>query len=167
MTSTSVSTATQVYRIWIKASRQKVWDAITDSDWNGRYGYGAAGAYDLRPGGSYLVRSTPEMIGFGAPEVMVEGEVVELEPPRLLVQTWHALFDEATTAEPATRLVWELVEEDNGATRLTLTHETAEAPATAIFTSGDAPGGAGGGWPFILSDLKTLLETGATMAGGA
>ena len=160
---TTTMTTTQVYRLWIKASPQAVWDAITDPAWSRRYGYGAASEYDLRPGGAYRVRSTAEMIAFGGPEFMAEGEVLEADPPHLLVQTWHALFNDVTSAEPATRLTWELVEE-NGATRLTVTHELAEAPAAAVFTAGDAEGGAGGGWPFILSDLKTLLETGQNMA---
>jgi uncharacterized protein YndB with AHSA1/START domain len=163
MTTTQTSLGTQIHRVWINASAQAVWDAIVDTEWNGRYGYGAAGSYDLHPGGRYTVKATAEMLEFGAPELMIEGDVLEVDPPHRLVQTWHALFDESTTAEPPTRLTWELLERD-GATRLTVTHELAEAPTSAVYTAGEAEN-AGGGWPYILSDLKTLLETGRTIAG--
>ena len=90
---------TQVYRVYIKATPQKIWDAITEPEWNARYGYGAPGMFELRPGGSY--RSTPsdEMRkyaaehGYPMPEVVVDGEVLEVDPPRKLVQTWRMLMD--------------------------------------------------------------------------
>jgi uncharacterized protein YndB with AHSA1/START domain len=163
MTTTHTTVTTQVHRIWINAAPQAVWDAIIDPDWNSRYGYGAPSEYELRPGGAYRVLPTAEMLEYGSPNPMIEGEVLEIDPPHRLIQTWHALFDEATTAEPPQRLTWELVEQ-HGATRLTVTHELADAPATAVFTSGNAEN-AGGGWPHILSDLKTLLETGTNMQG--
>jgi uncharacterized protein YndB with AHSA1/START domain len=163
MTTTQTSVTTQVHRIWIKATPQAVWDAITDPGWNRRYGYGVPSEYELRPGGAFRVIPNAEMMEFGAPNPMIEGEVLEVDPPHRLVQTWHALFDEATAAEQPQRLTWELVEQ-YGSTRLTVTHEVAEAPASAVFIAGDAEN-AGGGWPHILSDLKTLLETGSTMGG--
>ena len=81
---TATSTTTQVYRVWIKAAPEKIWQAIVDPEWNTRYGYAAPGFYDLKPGGSY--RSTPNegMIqyarenGFPMPETIVDGEVVEV-----------------------------------------------------------------------------------------
>jgi uncharacterized protein YndB with AHSA1/START domain len=110
------------------------------------------------------------MTANGAPERILEGEVVELDPPRRLVQTWHALFDEAVAAfdeavaaEAVTRLTWEL-EEEYGLTRLTLVHDLAGAPDTAAWVRGDVPE-VGGGWPMVHSDLKTLLETGTSFAG--
>ena len=154
---------TQVFRIWIRSTPQQVWDAITDAHFNDRYGYGTTAEYDLRPGGKYLAPSTAEMIGFGAPPVMCEGEVLESDPPHRLVQTWHALFNPETTAEPAQRLTWELHEEKPGVTTLTLTHELADAPATAVFISGEISGDGGGGWPMILSDLKSFLELGSSI----
>jgi uncharacterized protein YndB with AHSA1/START domain len=163
MTTTQTSVTTQVHRIWIKATPQAVWDAITDPAWNGRYGYGVPSEYELRPGGAFRVIPNAEMMEFGAPNPMIEGDVLEVDPPHRLVQTWHALFDEATAAEPPQRLTWELVEQHRS-TRLTVTHEVADAPASAVFTAGDAEN-AGGGWPHILSDLKTLLETGSSMGG--
>jgi uncharacterized protein YndB with AHSA1/START domain len=161
---------TQVYRVWIKASPEKIWQAIVDPEWNKRYGYAAPGFYDLRPGGSY--RSTPNdgMIeyakqnGFPMPDTIVDGEVVEADPPRLLVQTWRLLMDPTTADEPFSTVTW-LIEESKtqpGVCKLTVTHDLPESPATATMVSGSAGEGAGGGWAWILSDLKSLVETGKT-----
>ncbi len=140
---------------------QKVWDAITDPEWNGRYAYHAPSQYDLRPGGLYVVRSTAEMQAQGAPEVLIDGEVLECDPPTRLVQTWRAFFTAETAAEGFTRLTWELDEERPGVTRLTLTHDVENAPNVAAATTNDAKlHEGGGGWAWILSDLKTLLESG-------
>ena len=85
-------TAVTVHRIYINAPVQKVWDAITDPAWNDRYAFRAPTHYDLRPGGLYAVRSTPEMQAQGAPEVLIDGEVLECDPPTRLVQTWRAAW---------------------------------------------------------------------------
>ena len=158
-TVTDTSTTTKVFQVWINATPQRVWDAITDPEWNGKYGYKLAAEYDLRPGGLYCVRSTDEMKAMGVPEVFIEGEVLESDPPRRLVQMWHAFFTEETAAEPATRLTWE-IEEREGATKLTVTHELDRAPVTAEIV--EDGGGGGGGWSWIISDLKTMLETGSS-----
>jgi uncharacterized protein YndB with AHSA1/START domain len=159
---TTRAETTQVFRVYIKADRQKVWDAITDPEWNGRYGYQAVSEYDLKPGGTYRVLASAEMIQHGASEVIIDGEVIESDPPARLVQTWHAGFTPEMTAEPPTRLTWELDEQQPGLTVLTLTHELDGAPLAAVTVAGESPD-AGGGWSWILSDLKTLLETGASM----
>jgi len=162
---TSQTTVT-VHRIYIKAPIQQVWDAITDPAWNGRYGYGAPSDYDLRPGGLYAVRSTPEMVGFGAPEVLIDGEVLESDPPNRLVQTWRAFFTPDTAAEGFTQLTWDLHEEQPGLTRLTVIHDVTDKPNVLAATSNDANlQEGGGGWSWILSDLKTLLETGQSAQG--
>jgi uncharacterized protein YndB with AHSA1/START domain len=104
------------------------------------------------------------------PDVIVDGEVLESDPPRRLVHTWRLLMDPGTAAEPFTRLTYDIVEGDDGVCRLTLTHEVADAPKTAEMVSGaqeTSLGQGGGGWPWVLSDLKTLLETGAGFAAGA
>jgi uncharacterized protein YndB with AHSA1/START domain len=155
----------QVHRVFIKATPEAIWDAITTREWTARYGYGAPVEYELRPGGGYRVHATEAMVAHGAPEVMIEGEVIEADPPRKLVQTWHALFDAETAAEEATRLTWEIDEAGDGLTRLTVTHDVTGAPRSATIVAGDLAQEAGGGWPYILSDLKTLLETGTTLAG--
>ena len=89
--------------------------------------------------------------------------VIEADPPRRLVQTWHMLFD-PVAEEPFTRLTWEIEGDERGFTRLTVTQEFDGSPNTAVMVSGSDPR-TGGGWPFILSDLKTLLETGAPFQG--
>ena len=169
-TETETMVTTQVYRVYIKASPQAVWDAITKPEWTERYGYGSRVEYDLRPGGRYRAFSTEEMkaaraqMGGGpTPDVIVDGEVVEADPPHRLVQTWRMLMDPGTTAEGFTRLTYEIVETRPGVSKLTLTHELEGAPRLATFVGGDMESiGAGGGWAEALSDLKTLLETGSS-----
>jgi uncharacterized protein YndB with AHSA1/START domain len=174
--STDITTAdltTQVYRVWIKATPQRIWDAITQPEWTTRYGYAAPVSYDLRPGGVYQSAATDDMRkfaaeqGFSVPDVIVDGEVVQSDPPRKLVQTWRMLMDPTTAAEPYTTLTYEISESamQPGVCKLTVTHVLTGAPATAAMTAGTNESGAGGGWGWILSDLKTVLETGAGFAG--
>src|SRR5262249_57292442 len=91
--------AVQVYRVYIKATPQAIWDAITKPEWSARYGYGGMVDYELKPGGSYRHRAPAEMTKMGLPEVMCDGQVVEADPPRKLVQTWRALFSPELIAE--------------------------------------------------------------------
>jgi len=161
---TEQAVTTQVFRVFIKATPQAVWDAITDPEWNERYGYTSRAEYELRPGGTYKAFANAAMREHGAPDVIIEGEVLELDEPNRLVQTWHAHFSPEIDAEGPTRLTWEIQAGEGGVTQLTVTHELAGAPMTAMVVTGAAPD-AGGGWSFILSDLKTLLETGAPFGG--
>jgi uncharacterized protein YndB with AHSA1/START domain len=155
---------TQVSRIVIKTSAQALWEAITSPTWSERYGYGGRVAYDLRPGGQYRHRASAEMVAMGMPEDMIVGEVIESEPPRKLVQTWHPLFSAATAAEAPTRLTYEIAESRAGVCTLSLTHDLAGAPIVAgMVAGGGDPAQGGGGWPWVLSDLKSLLETGERM----
>ena len=160
---------TQVHRVYIKAAPERIWQAITDPEWNGRYGYAAPAEYELRAGGTYRSFASESMkqsaasMGWELPEVIVDGEVVEITPPRRLVQTWRMLMDPTAAAEGFSRLTWEIEGPgQDGVCRLTVTHELAGMPSLFAMTSGDNEFGAmgGGGWPWILSDLKTLLETG-------
>ena len=153
---------TNVYRIWIKATPERIWRALTDPQELEGYGYGGRYEVDVRAGGEYRVGATDQMLQAGAPELMVDGEYLEVEEPRRLVQTWHALFDEQMTAEPPTRMTYELEPGKGGVTTLTLTHQVDGAPLAAGITSG-AVAEAGGGLPWVLSDLKTLLETGEAL----
>ncbi|WP_131740202.1 ArsR/SmtB family transcription factor [Actinomadura roseirufa] len=144
-----------VYRVYIKAAPQAIWDAITTPEWAVKFGYRAPVEYDLRKGGAFRGLASEVMKEGGAPDVLVDGEVIEADPPRRLVQTWRALF----LGEDFTRLTYEIEEGEDGVSRLTVTHDTTGAPQTTAQTSGELPQ-AGGGWPQVLSDLKTLLETG-------
>ena len=158
---TATETATQVYRIYIKATPEAIWDAITKPEWTAKYGYRGIADYDLRPGGKYQARANEEMQAMGMPELVVDGEVLEADPPRKLVQTWRALWDEEIKAEGPTRVTFDIDEDDGGFTRLTVTHELENAPITADQVASVARiHEGGGGWSWILSDLKTLLESG-------
>jgi uncharacterized protein YndB with AHSA1/START domain len=162
-TATEKHVTTQVYRVFIKATPQAVWDAIIKPELTERYGYGCRVEYDLKPHGEYRCFANDGMRAHGAPDVIIVGQVVEADPPRRLVQTWHPIWDPTIAAEVTTRLTWE-IEEEYGASRLTLTHDVTNAPITAQMVNGDMAN-AGGGWPFMISDLKTLLETGKALAG--
>jgi uncharacterized protein YndB with AHSA1/START domain len=166
MSTNDPAATTQVYRVYISASPERIWEAITSSAWNGRFGYHMPGEYDLQPGGSYRVAASPEMMEMGMPEVILEGEVIEADPPNRLVQTWHPHFTPEQTAEPASTLTYEIVAESDTLTRLTLTHDVTGAPQVAeMITGAHGPvAEGGGGWAWVLSDLKTLLETGDALA---
>ncbi|MBF6332842.1 metalloregulator ArsR/SmtB family transcription factor [Nocardia transvalensis] len=150
----------QVYRVYIKAAPQQIWDAITRPEWTVKFGYQGAVEYDLRPGGAFRALASAEMKQHGADDVVIDGEVLESDPPRRLVQTWRALF----FGEDYTRLTYEIEDEGNGVSILTVTHDVTGAPQTAAQCAGEIPG-AGGGWNQTLSDLKSLLETGHSLYG--
>jgi uncharacterized protein YndB with AHSA1/START domain len=101
---------TQVHRVYVRATPDQTWRALTDAEQNGRYGYGAPGHYELRPGGAYRSYATEEMkqaaagMGWELPEVIVDGEVLEVDPPRRLVQTWRMLMDPTAAGEGFSRL---------------------------------------------------------------
>jgi uncharacterized protein YndB with AHSA1/START domain len=161
---TEQAATTQVFRIVIKASAQTIWDAITSPEWSERYGYGGRVEYELTAGGQYCHKASAEMKAAGLPEKMIVGEVIESDPPRKLVQTWHPLFNAATAAEAHTRLTYEIRESPVGVSTVTITHDVKGAPIVAGMVSGGGdPAQGGGGWPWVLSDLKSLLETGARM----
>lgn len=169
-TETTTTTTTQVHRVWIRATPQAIWDAITRPEWTARYGYTGLAEYDLRPGGAYEVRPTgpfreaSEAQGFELPEIIVEGEVLEADPPRRLVTTFRMLMDPEIAKEPFTRVTHEIEAGEGGVCTLTLTHELEGAPRLALIVGGQAGPVAGGGHAWVLSDLKSLLETGRAFA---
>ena len=158
------TTTTQVYRVYIKAPPQAIWDAITKPEWTEKYGYGGRGEFDLRRGGSYRGFTSEAMRAAGAPELGVDGEVLEVDPPRKLVQTFRMVMDAEMAAQGFTRLTYEIEAGKGGVTKLTLTHDLEGAPTLAVLLSGGMEDqGAGGGWSWVLSGLKTLLETGTSL----
>lgn len=168
--STSTET-TQVYRVYIKASAQAIWDAITRPEWTERYGYTGLVDFDLRPGGAYKVtpsepfRKESEARGYQLPSVIIDGEVMTADPPHKLVHTFRMLMDPGMAEEPYTRITYEIKELDNGVCSLTLVHELEGAPKLASLVRGEQEEfGAGGGHAWVLSELKTLLETGKVFA---
>jgi uncharacterized protein YndB with AHSA1/START domain/DNA-binding transcriptional ArsR family regulator len=156
-------TTIKMFEIYIKAPTQQVWDAITQPEWTARYGYRAMSEYDLRPGGAFRVLSNAGMRAHGLADVIIDGEVIEADPPHKLVQTYRFLFTDQTTAEGFTRITWEVVETPAGFTRLTVTHDLTGAPVAAGMVTSKFSNQGGGGWNWILSDLKSLLETGANL----
>ena len=158
--------ATQTYCVYVKATPDEIWDAITNPDRTDEYGYRGRVEYELEAGGAYRAHASDVMRATGSPDVIIDGEVLEFEPGRKLFQTWNPLFDPEITAEPATLLTFEIspgeIPWSPDVTRLTVTHEVDGAPLTAALVGGSVPG-AGGGWAFVLSDLKTLLETGSAL----
>lgn len=156
---------TQVYRVYIKATPEAIWQAISSPDWTQRYGYRCRTEYDLRPSGVFAVHATAQMLEMGMADVVIDGEVLEADPPRRLVQTYRFLFSPEQIAEGFTHVTFEIEPENDGMSRLTVTHRTEGAPTmAAMVAGGDSKVTEGaGGWAWILSDLKTLLETGEAM----
>jgi uncharacterized protein YndB with AHSA1/START domain len=160
-----IGTTTQVYRVFIKATPQRIWDAITKPEWTQKFGYGLRDEFELRPGGKYRGHANEGMKAMGMDGVIVDGEVIEADPPRKLVLTWRMAIDPSMAAEGFTRLTYEIEEGRGGVSRLSVIHDLAGRPGHAAMVAGDKQGpGAGGGWIWILDDLKSLLETGSSLA---
>jgi uncharacterized protein YndB with AHSA1/START domain len=142
--STMTAQATQVYQLYIRATPEAVWNAITKPEFTQKYFYGVP------------VRVTPEAFDGGD---SAQGTVTEFEPARKLVHSWRALYDDDMAAEPESRVTWEIEPQENGTCLLTVVHDQLEAsPKTAASVSGI-------GWMLVLSGLKTLLETGKPLGG--
>jgi uncharacterized protein YndB with AHSA1/START domain/DNA-binding transcriptional ArsR family regulator len=137
------------YNVFIRASQREIWNAITDGDQTARYYYGMRVASSWRVGARYSYRD-------GDGDDAIEGRIVEIEPLRKLVQT----FRFAARAEAPSRVTWE-IEPMGAVCRLSLVHEFDTLEST--YESVDAPMG----WQFILSSLKSLLETSQALEVGA
>jgi len=168
---TEMASTTLSYTVFVKGSPEAIWQAITDPEQVARYGYGGRLEIETRAGGSYTVHATEEQKQYGMPDVVVSGEVIEADAPTRFVQTWQAHFSPAIEAEPVGQVTWEtapahpMMFPEGGVTQLTLTHELEDgAQQTAAIVSG-AEADAGGGWALVLSDLKTLVETGSSLTG--
>jgi len=153
-----------VHEIYIKAPAAAIWDAITSPEWNGRYGYRAAADYELKKGGKYAAKANEGMRQFGLPEVVVDGEVLEASPPNKLVQTYRFLFNDEHRKEGFSRITFEIVDSGQGFCRLTVTHDVTGMPMMAAATVSKFNNDGGGGWNWILSDMKSLLETGKLLS---
>jgi uncharacterized protein YndB with AHSA1/START domain len=146
---TATALTTQVYQVFIKATPEQIWDAITKPEWTARYFYGARIS---------VVPDAYRSLG-PADEVWGESDVTEFDPPRRLVHGWRSMYDPDMAAEEESRVTWEIEPQDGGYSLLTVTHDQLEgAPKTAASV-------AGVGWMMVLSGLKTVLETGESLAG--
>ena len=146
-TSSEERTMEKVFEIYIKTTPERLWHAITDSDMRARYTFGVGVSTDWAPGSSY------EAIHPGAGIVISAGENVEVDPPRRLVQTFTALWSDDVKAYGESRVTWE-IEPVGDSCKLLVTHDRMPENANPEIY---------GGWPQILSGLKTLLETGETL----
>jgi uncharacterized protein YndB with AHSA1/START domain/DNA-binding transcriptional ArsR family regulator len=137
-------TMEKVFEIYIKTTPERLWEAIVDDEMRQKYNFGVGVRSDWTPGSSY------EGIHPGAGIAIAAGENLEVDPPRRLVQSFNALWGEQVKSEGTSRVTWE-IEQVEDSCRLTVTHDQlAEGANDELF----------GGWPMILSGLKTLLETG-------
>lgn len=151
----------QVHSIYIEAPAAKVWEALTTSEYTNKWGYGGDVTFDGTPGGEYINHTTPEMKEMGMGEVAMTATIIELDPPHKLVLDSQAVWHD----EPPQRLTYELIEATPELTRVILTHDVTNAPLTASDVAGNNNvEQGGGGWPWTLASLKTLLETGRPMA---
>lgn len=164
ITTPDIGTSTQVYRIFIRATPQAIWDAITKPEFTQQWGYGLRDEYDLRPGGQYRGMANDGMIAMGMSGVIVDGEVIASDPPHRLEITWRMAIDPSMRMEGFTRLVYEIEEGRGGVSKLSVIHDVTGRPGHGAMVDGDKQGpGAGAGWTWILSDLKSMLENGRAM----
>jgi uncharacterized protein YndB with AHSA1/START domain len=133
----------KVFEIYIRTTTERLWEAITNPEIRAKYNFGAAWHSDWAPG-SRLEMTAPKA------GVLGEGEVLEADPPRRLVHTMTALWSDEVKSEGTSRVTWE-IEPVGDSCRLTVIHDQLREGANDQIH---------GGWPMILSGLKTWLETG-------
>jgi uncharacterized protein YndB with AHSA1/START domain len=134
----------KVFEIYIKTTPERLWAAITEPAQRAKYNFGASITSDWKVGARYTMSAGNGTVLLG------EGEILEVDPPRRLVQTMRALWDDAVKNEGTSRVTWE-IEPIGDSCRLTVTHDQLREGANDQLY---------GGWPMILSGLKTWLETG-------
>jgi uncharacterized protein YndB with AHSA1/START domain len=146
---TMTQNVTQVYQVFIRATPEQIWEAITTPEFTARYFHGAR----ITVTKDHYISLGPDDSVWGA------DSVVEFDPPRKLVHGWLSSYDPEMAAEEMSRVTWEIDPQDGGYCSLTVVHDQLEgAPKTAASVAGP-------GWMFVISGLKTLLETGAPLAG--
>jgi len=138
---------TQVYQVFIKATPEQVWDAITKAEFTAKYFYGSRVRTTGEAGTPFL------HVAADSEELWGDNKVLESDRPRRFAHTWRSLYNPELAAEPPSRVTWEIEPQPDGICKLTVTHDQLEgSPKTAASVFG--------GWMFIISGLKTLLETG-------
>lgn len=134
----------KVFEIYIRATPEDRWEAIVDTEIRSKYSFGARVTSDWTPGSRF------EMIAPKVGTLLGEGENLEVDRPRRLAQSFVALWSDEVKGEGSSRVTWE-IEPVGDSCRLTLTHDQLRDGANAELY---------GGWPMMLSGLKTWLETG-------
>jgi uncharacterized protein YndB with AHSA1/START domain len=132
-----------VFEIYIKTTPERLWQAITDPELRAKYSFGVQVQSSWERGSSYQA-SVPGVMDFAS------GQNLEVDPPHRLVQSFSALWNDGVRAAGSSRVTWEIAVVGSSC-RLTVTHDQLPADASSELF---------GGWPMILSGLKTLLETG-------
>ncbi|WP_167132975.1 SRPBCC family protein [Paramicrobacterium chengjingii] len=150
MTSTtSAPTTAQVYQIFIKATPEQIWDAITQPEFSSKYFYGSRVETKAEVGTPFRYHASDGSSLWG------DETVLESDKPNRLVVGWRSLYDPSLADEPSSRVTWDIQLQEGGFSLLTVTHDRLEnAPRTAANV-------AGAGWMMVLSGLKTVLETGS------
>jgi uncharacterized protein YndB with AHSA1/START domain/DNA-binding transcriptional ArsR family regulator len=138
------NTMEKVFEIYIRTTPERLWEAITDPETRTKYNFGSRVDSDWSVG-SRLEMSHPKADG-----LLGEGEILEVDPPRRLVHTMTALWSDEVASEGASRVTWD-IEAVGDSCRLLVTHDELREGANEELY---------GGWPMILSGLKTWLETG-------
>jgi uncharacterized protein YndB with AHSA1/START domain/biotin operon repressor len=138
----------RVFEIYIRTTPEQLWEAITNPEIRAKYNFGAGVTSDWTPG-SQLEMGSPRADGF----LLGDGEVLEVDPPRRLVHTLRALWSDEVKAEGSSRVTWE-IEPVGDSCRLIVTHDQLREGANEQLY---------GGWPMIVSGLKTWLETGGLL----
>jgi uncharacterized protein YndB with AHSA1/START domain/DNA-binding transcriptional ArsR family regulator len=135
-----------VFEVYIKTTPERLWEAITDPKLRARYSFGVETHSDWTPGSSYEA-GVPGVVDIAA------GENLEVDPPHRLVQTFNALWSDDVKAAGPSRVTWE-IHPVGDSCQLTVIHDRLPEDANPELY---------GGWPMILSGLKTLLETGESL----
>jgi uncharacterized protein YndB with AHSA1/START domain len=147
MTEMTTVTTSQLYQMFIRATPEAIWDAITRPEFSEQYFHGVR--VEHRDGRRYSSMSDGRSW---------DEAILEEEPPHRLVQEWISGYDPELSAEEASRVTWEIDPRDDGTCLLTVVHDRLEgAPKTALQVAGE-------GWMFVLSNLKTFLETGKPLS---
>jgi uncharacterized protein YndB with AHSA1/START domain len=142
----------KVFEIYIKTTPERLWEAITDEEMRQKYSFGVGTTSDWTPGSRYESVASEQTVAPGL--AIAEGENLEVDPPRRLLQSFNALWSDDVKAEGTSRVTWEIEPVGDDSCRLTVTHDQLREGANDELY---------GGWPMILSGLKTLLETGETL----
>lgn len=144
-------TMEKVFEIYIKTTPERLWEAITNPEMRRKYSFGLRVNSDWTPGSRYEGRSgEATTAGFEPQSTILEGENLEVDAPRRLVQSFRALWSDDVKGDGTSRVTWE-IEAVGDSCRLTVIHDQLRENANPELY---------GGWPMILSGLKTLLETG-------
>jgi uncharacterized protein YndB with AHSA1/START domain len=148
MTTMTEIQTTQVYQVFIQATPEQIWEAITQPEFTAKYFYGAR----IETKGGRRISHGPDGSLWG------DEAILEEDPPRKLVHQWRSQYDPELAKEEPSRVTWEIEPGDDGVSLLTVVHDQLEgAPRTAASVAGP-------GWMRVLSGMKTLLETGKPLS---